>query len=142
MDELQPFKVEVAWLRRYAEILESRHRGLLSFRWDLAPETLATLTPRLLLQPLVENAVKHGALRRREGGSVLIRSESLGGGIVRLVVEDNGPGFGSDSAERLGITLVRRRLGLMCPGGSLHIEPIDPGTRAVVEIQQAMEGCA
>jgi signal transduction histidine kinase len=138
-DEPQPFGVEAAWLRRYAEILEVRHRGFLTFRWELADETLATPVPRLLLQPLVENAVKHGALRRREGGTVLVRSERLASGAVRFTVEDDGPGLGApgvgpEAGTGLGIDLVRRRLALACPGGNLRYEPIPVGTRAVVEL--------
>lgn len=149
-DEAQPFGVEAAWLRRYAEILEVRHRGFLAFRWELADATLATPVPRLLLQPLVENAVKHGALRRREGGTVLVRSEVLPGGAVRFTVEDDGPGMAPErtgpeaepgARPGLGIGLVRRRLALACPGGSLRYEPVPVGTRAVVELP-AVEGGA
>lgn len=133
-DELQPFEVEAAWLRRYAEILEVRHRGSLAFRWELAEETLAVPVPRLLVQPLVENAVTHGALRRRGGGTVLVRSEILAGGAVRFTVEDDGPGMGPDRPGGQGLDLVRRRLALLCPGGCLRHEPAAAGTRAVVEL--------
>jgi signal transduction histidine kinase len=138
-DELQPFRVEVAWLQRYAEILESRHRGALSFQWELAEQTLSVLTPRLLLQPLVENAIKHGALRKRSGGSVLLRSELLPEGWVRFSIEDDGPGTGPHPTERLGLGLVRRRLALLCPGASLRFERKEFGTRAVVQIPKPSE---
>jgi signal transduction histidine kinase len=141
-DELRPFAAEVAWLRRYAEILETRHRGLLSFHWELAQESLAARVPRLLLQPLVENAVKHGALRRREGGSVLVRSEALRGGTIRFVIEDDGPGLGPEPSDGLGISLVRRRLALMCPGSTIRFVPLDAGTRVVVEIPRPPEAGA
>jgi signal transduction histidine kinase len=138
-DELQPFKTEVAWLRRYTEILESRHRARLSFRWEVAQESLAVLTPRLLLQPLVENAVKHGALCQRNGGSVLIKSELSSHGEVRFIVQDDGPGFAPDGREGLGISLVRRRLELLCRGSSLRYEPVEVGTRVVVELRGQAE---
>jgi len=141
-EELQPFGVEVAWLRRYASILEARHRGFLAFRWGLEEATLAVHAPRLLLQPLVENAVKHGALRKRDGGSVLVRSETLDGGRVRFVVEDDGPGLGPNCQAGLGLSLVRRRLALLCPGGSLRFEPLEAGTRVVVELPNPGEGHA
>jgi signal transduction histidine kinase len=139
-DEPQPFGAEAAWLRRYAEILEVRHRGFLRFRWELAAETLATPVPRLLLQPLVENAVKHGALRRREGGTVLVRSEVPPAGGVRFTVEDDGPGMGPARADGLGIGLVRRRLALASPGGSLRYDAVPVGTRAVVELPAPARG--
>ncbi len=66
-DELRPLDEEVAWLQRYAEILESRHLSMLKFEWDVAAEARDVLVPRLLLQPLVENAVKHGRWRDRAG---------------------------------------------------------------------------
>jgi hypothetical protein len=140
-EELRPFAAEVAWLRRYAEILEIRHRGLLSLRWELAEETLTVLVPRLLLQPLIENAVNHGVLRRRHGGSVMVRSEVVTGRGSRFVIEDNGPGFGGELVEGLGIDLVRRRLAMLCPGSSLRFEPTDTGTRATVEILRSPGGC-
>jgi sensor histidine kinase YesM len=52
VDEMQTLEREVAWLRRYAEILEMRHRGSLRFQWEIAPETRALWVPRQLLQPL------------------------------------------------------------------------------------------
>src|SRR5262249_32313742 len=59
--ELQRLDKQIAWLRRYAQILEARHHGVLSFRWDVAADVQQAMLPRMLLQPLVENAVKHGA---------------------------------------------------------------------------------
>ena len=58
-DEMQTLDEQVRWLRRYAEILEARHPGHLIFKWQIAEESRSVLLPRLLLQPLVENAVKH-----------------------------------------------------------------------------------
>ncbi len=141
-DELQPFETELAWLRRYTEILESRHRSRLSVRWEIARETLAVHAPRLLLQPLVENAIKHGALCRREGGWILVKSELLSDGMVRFIVQDDGPGLAPNWREGLGISLVRRRLELLCPGSSLRYEAVEVGTRVVVELRAQAEGRA
>lgn len=135
-EELRPFEADLAWLKRYAEVLEARYGELLAFRWEVAPEALSVRLPRLLLQPLVENAVEHGALRRRQGGSVLVSAE-VSGGAARFIVEDDGPGFAAGSEEGLGIRLVRRRLALTSPSASLRFEPLDPGTRAVVEVEEA-----
>ncbi|MBI5489439.1 MAG: histidine kinase [Deltaproteobacteria bacterium] len=138
-DEPRPFAEDLAWLRRYAEVLEMRHRGRLAFRWEIPPATLEVPVPRLLLQPLVENAAQHGVLRRREGGTVRIAAEAAGGG-VRFVVEDDGPGMGPEVREGLGIGLVRRRLALTRPEGMLVLASSERGTRAVVELPSAEEG--
>ena len=135
-DELQPLEDEVAWLRRYAEILESRHAGTLSFVWEIEPSANRALVPRLLLQPLVENAVKHGALRRRNGGVVTVRAVVDETRRVICTVEDNGPGL-PDAEPRqgaFGLRSVRRRLELKFPDAMLRIESSTAGTRCIVEL--------
>ena len=144
--ELQSLGAEVCWLRRYAEILEARHVGIVRFQWDIAPEAHAVLVPRLLLQPLVENAVKHGALAREDGedrGLVrvcahVVRDEDASKSKRRLVctVEDTGPGM-NGSAPRpggFGLQSVRRRLELRNDGARLRIESSSHGTKAIVEL--------
>jgi signal transduction histidine kinase len=138
-DEMQTLEAEVSWLRRYAEILETRHRGALTFRWDIDDETRAVKVPRLLLQPLLENAVKHGALRRRGGGEVIVttRIDQANEARVRCVVEDNGPGPGERGARpgAMGIQLVTRRLALKYAGtASFRLEAAGGRTRSIVEI--------
>jgi LytS/YehU family sensor histidine kinase len=94
------------------------------------------LVPRLLLQPLVENAVKHGALRRRGGGIVTVRAAM--GEARRLIctVEDNGPGL-PDAEPRqgaFGLRSVRRRLELKFPDAQLRMESSESGTRSIVDL--------
>ena len=140
-DEMQPLEDEIAWLRRYADILVSRHAGTLEFEWEIDREASRALVPRLLLQPLVENAVKHGALRRRQGGRVVVRASFSNGSDegdrrVVCVVEDNGPGM-PDGAPRqgaFGLHSVRRRLALRFPDAKLSIESSQDGTRSVVDL--------
>ncbi|HVU03198.1 MAG TPA: histidine kinase [Polyangiaceae bacterium] len=140
-EELQTLHEEVSWLKRYAEILESRHSGQLRFRWEISGDAGEVLLPRLLLQPLVENAVKHGALRRSSGGEVVVRARLTppdGGGPARVVctVEDNGPGV-ADEAPRsgaFGLRSVRRRLELRYRDASLRLESSSSGTRSIVDL--------
>jgi signal transduction histidine kinase len=126
---------ELDWLRRYAEILEARHRATLSFEWDEEPRTRPTVVPRLLLQPLLENAVTHGALARAGGGRVTVRTRALPSGGTRIEIADNGPGLDPDrpSAEGLGLTLVRRRIELEAHG-TFRLESSVEGVCAVVEL--------
>lgn len=141
-DEMQTLDEEIAWLRRYADILESRHAGSLRFQWEIESLAENVLLPRLLLQPLVENAVKHGALRRRGGGgTVLIRAvvtPADGGAAARLVctIEDNGPGIPKTPPRSgaFGLHAVRRRLALKYADACMRFESSADGTRSIVEL--------
>jgi LytS/YehU family sensor histidine kinase len=138
--DLRPFADDVAWLRRYAEILEVRHQGALTFEWDLAPETMDVLVPRLLLQPLLENAVKHGALASRgDVGRVAVRS-AVGDAATTFVVADNGPGLRSDNREGLGLSIVRRRLERALPGATLKLAATATGAEATITIPRRIDG--
>jgi signal transduction histidine kinase len=138
--EMQTLGDQISWLRRYAEILEARHAGHLVFRWDIASETERVLLPRLLLQPLVENAVKHGALRRGGDGKVTVRAkEVVDTPSPRMIctVEDNGPGMPSAETRSgaFGLHAVRRRLALKYSGRAhLLMESTPEGTRSIVEV--------
>jgi two-component sensor histidine kinase len=138
-EEMQTLDQEVTWLRRYAEILESRHGEAVRFDWDIARDAGGVLLPRLLLQPLVENAVQHGALCRRGGGRVSVHAElshSGAGLTLRCTVADNGPGVATSEPRQgaVGLHVVRRRLELRCPGSALRLRSTSEGTLAIVEI--------
>jgi signal transduction histidine kinase len=143
--DVEPLEQQIGWLRRYASILEARHRGALAFDWDVAPASAQMTLPRLLLQPLVENAVKHGALRRADrAGRVVVRASSDADGALICVVEDNGPGV-PDAEVRdgaFGLHAVRRRLELEAPGATLRLESSSEGTRSVVRIPPPSYGGA
>ncbi len=135
--EMQTLDEQVEWLRRYAQILEERHAGHLAFHWEVGGATRRALLPRLLLQPLIENAVKHGALMRAGGGKITVRTELIDGPKLICTVEDNGPGV-PDKATRpgaFGLVSVRRRLALRYSGeATLRLESSPAGTRSVVEL--------
>ena len=138
--KLERLDGQIAWLRRYAQILETRHHGTLSFRWEISQDCEHVTLPRLLLQPLVENAVNHGALRRDDGaGQVVVRASRRDDGALVCVVEDNGPGMpaGEVRAGAFGLEAVRRRLALEAPSGLLRLESSSRGTRSIVEIGSA-----
>jgi signal transduction histidine kinase len=134
--EMETLDAQIEWLRRYAQILETRHDGQLAFHWEIGDGTPSALLPRLLLQPLVENAVKHGALMRAGGGEITVRTQLDGSRLV-CTVEDNGPGV-PKSATRpgaFGLVSVRRRLALRyADAGSLRLESSPAGTRSIVEL--------
>ncbi|MET0594769.1 MAG: histidine kinase [Polyangiaceae bacterium] len=146
-EEMQPLEDEVAWLRRYAEILESRHDGNLSFHWEIEERARDVLLPRFLLQPLVENAVKHGALQRLKGGTVrvhatIVQRERRAAPRLVCVVEDNGPGMTAQPprAGAIGLKSVRRRLELKYADAALRCETSAEGTRWIVDLPSTGRG--
>ena len=110
--EIIPLSEELALARSYLEVEQVRFGARLQFTEDIQESCQDCAVPVLLLQPLVENAVKHGIAGLVEGGAVRLSVERLGGS-VHVAVEN---GFDADAptANRLGMGLphVRRRLEL------------------------------
>jgi two-component system, LytTR family, sensor kinase len=106
-----PLRQELDFLGRYLEIEQTRFRGRLSTRIDAAPETLDALVPTLILQPLVENAVKHGITRCSKPGLIEISAQREDG-FIELRVRDNGPGLISSEGvgNGVGLTNTKARL--------------------------------
>jgi two-component system sensor histidine kinase YesM len=84
---------EIDIVRHYIGITNIRFRNRFVFSFDIAPEIYRCYMCRMMLQPLVENAVRHGVSRRDEGGTVEIAG-NMENGVVHFAVIDNGPGFG------------------------------------------------
>jgi two-component system LytT family sensor kinase len=106
-----PFKKELEFLQRYLDIEQTRFQDRLKIEMVIEPETLDGLVPSMILQPLVENSVRHGVAPRPEGGCIKIkawRDDSL----LRLEVEDDGPGLSAARPfkERVGLTNTRARV--------------------------------
>lgn len=101
--------------RKYLALYKHRYDYTYDVEWILQPESLSCLLPKLTLQPLVENALRHGIFMRdqKEGGKLTIRS-SVEDGHLMLIVQDNGPGLkgGMDEKKGFGLENVRRRLDL------------------------------
>jgi two-component system LytT family sensor kinase len=99
---------ELEFLRCYLDIELIRFQDRLRVKFEIASGTLDALTPNLILQPLVENAIRHGIAPRMEPGCVTIRSE-LQGNRLRIEVRDDGPGFASNTPG-IGLSNTRARL--------------------------------
>jgi two-component system LytT family sensor kinase len=103
---------ELEFINCYIEIEKVRFEERLKVRIDVAPETLDAHVPHLLLQPLVDNAIKHGISRLVAGGEIRI-SAKLDGADLNLEVRDNGPVFrdpGRSPSGGLGLRITRERL--------------------------------
>ncbi len=131
-----PFDKEMEHVRKYLSLEKYRFPDEFSVSY-VTPVTDFSL-PALTIQPLVENAVRHGVVPRGEDGIILISTrESVDHYIVTIT--DNGPGFDPDvrqeeSPDHIGIRNVRERLQRLC-GGDLEIHStIGYGTEAIIRI--------
>ena len=130
-----PFSEEYRHIQTYLSLEQIRFRGKLDVVYDV--DVTDFKVPPLTVEPLVENAVKHGVTKKRGGGVVTI-STSRTDGVVQIAVADTGVGFDPDNymedgKPHVGIRNVRDRLKSMV-GGSLSISSSENGTVAVVTI--------
>jgi LytS/YehU family sensor histidine kinase len=108
-----PLGEELAFVQRYLAIEQVRFQDRLQIEVDAAPGTSDALVPTLILQPLVENAIRHGISRRVQAGTLTIRARRTDDFLI-LQVEDDGPGLASDATPQpgtgLGLRNTRARL--------------------------------
>jgi sensor histidine kinase YesM len=126
---------EMEMIKAYLNIQKIRMDERLNFNIDV-PENLRQLSfPPMLLQPLVENAIKHGLEPKVDGGKILIAATEENN-IVRIEVADTGLGFSDFNKSGVGIANVRERLALLFgEKGRLLIEENKPqGVRTIIEV--------
>jgi len=126
---------EVEYLQRYIDIQKIRFGDRLRVSIDIPDELLAMQVPSLLLQPLVENAIKHGVSKRRSGGEVRVAGMSRDGAL-RLTVYNDGPWEQEDMAlapRRVGLGNLRTRLKILHGDRSnLLLQPAEEGGVEVI----------
>jgi two-component system, LytTR family, sensor kinase len=112
---------ELEFLQKYLEIEQTRFQDRLSVRFDIDPDTLDAEVPRLVLQPLVENAIKHGLAPQPGSGTVQIAAQHRGD-TLWIEVSDNGVGLSAGARARLrsGVGLTNTRDRLECLYGAAH----------------------
>ena len=137
--ELIPIKKELEHTKIYADIEMIRFKNV-RVEYDIKDESFCV--PALTVQPLVENAIKHGVRIRKEG-VVTVRTKKTDNG-HEVVISDNGCGFdttqqlGTDKTH-IGIRNVEERVRIMC-GGSVSIESrLDEGTTVTIRIPEKSE---
>jgi two-component system LytT family sensor kinase len=130
-----PLAEELAFLGHYLEIQKIRFGDQLEVMIEVAPEVRYASVPSLFLQPLVENAIRHGISRRASGGVVTVTARKVGDNLS-IVVADDGVGLPvSWSLERstgLGLSVTRERLaGLYSGNHSFVVHRRNEGGTAV-----------
>jgi signal transduction histidine kinase len=120
---LVPLERELDWLRDYAAMMTERFRGQLSFELKVAPGLEGVEVPRLLLQPLVENALRHGLPDGRGNLTVDVARQ---GPRLLYTISDDGAGIDDGRMKPgTGLSNVARRLELLFPGA--HTFALAPG---------------
>ena len=126
---------EVEYLQRYIDIQKIRFGDRLRESIDIPDELLAMQVPSLLLQPLVENAIKHGISKRRSGGEIRVAGMSRDGAL-RLTVYNDGPWEQEDmvlAPHRVGLGNLRTRLKILHGDRSnLSLQPAEGGGVEVI----------
>jgi len=132
-----PLDQELAFLRGYLDLQSVRFGSLLAISWHVSPEARDGLVPPLILQPLVENAVRH-AVSTTGRSSIVVRARRMNG-TLELAVEDDGPGLPEHwdlaRAAGSGLRLTLERLQHAGRGGTLTLRSGSPrGTVASISL--------
>ena len=122
---------ELEFLQLYLEIEQARFEERLKVHFTIDPAALEALVPNMILQPLVENAIRHGIANKVENGEVTISAKKRGGDLL-LKVADNGVGLSPSGVlsikQGVGLASTKGRLErLYGVGQALHLEAPDTG---------------
>ena len=135
--KLIPFEDELMHIETYISLEKLRFDDRINVIYDL--KTTDFSVPVLSIQPIVENAIKHGILKKVEGGTLKISTYEAEDSYV-IVIEDNGVGFNNDDVKKeenhYGIDNIKYRIKNMC-NGSLDIKSvINKGTIATITLKK------
>jgi two-component system, LytTR family, sensor kinase len=116
-----PLAEEMAFLDHYVAIQKIRFGSSLRIETHIAPEVKFALVPCLIVQPLVENAIRHGVSRRTSGGAVTVTAERSGEQVEIRVIDDGvglPAGWTLENSTGLGLSVTRERIAGLHPNGS------------------------
>lgn len=125
---------ELDLLQLYLSIEQIRFGNRLTVKLNIAPDALEARVPNLVLQPLVENAIKHGIEPRSRPGYIELKANRHGDSLD-LVVSDNGAGVGGNGAIKEGVGLSNTRARLRELYGVAHRFELLPGQAGGVRIE-------
>ena len=114
-----PLRQELQALERYLEIEQIRFQDRLTVQLRIEPETLEARVPNLILQPIVENSIRHGIAPTSDAGKIEIRAARQNGHL-ELSVRDDGPGMADGQMNKEGIGLANTRSRLQQLYGDAH----------------------
>jgi LytS/YehU family sensor histidine kinase len=130
-----PLSEEIALARRYLAVERVRFGDRLGFTEDLDPAAADSLVPPLLLQPLVENAVKHGIAGRIDGGTLTLVTKRFGDRVSIVVENPAGDDAPPAAGTGLGLVNVARRVSASWgDAGRFSARRVDATFRAEIEL--------
>jgi two-component system, sensor histidine kinase YesM len=153
-DAVVPLASEIEYVKAYLDLQEQRFGEQLKIRFDLEPDVMQALLPKMTLQPIVENYFKHGFHGVSASKELVIACTAASEGRLRIEVQDNGSGIPPDkldtlrqqlsrphpanagSNENIGLMNVHSRLQLFYNEvAKLKLEPVEPhGLRVILDI--------
>lgn len=130
-----PLAEEMEFLDAYLRIQRVRFGERLRTRMEITPEAGRAYVPNLVLQPLVENAIRHGISGEKEGGCIAVKAE-VAGELLRIQVRDDGAGLPEERAlqEGVGLRNIRARLAQLYPQAHTCVLRAAQGGGTVAEI--------
>lgn len=141
--ELISLKEEIKYVKSYIKIEQARFGEKIKIKYDI-DDSINVNIPMIIIQPLVENAVKHGLQNTDNEILILVKAYKVGR-IVKIVIEDNGCGIDKDiidkiyndnmDSNKVGLLNVHQRL-LLLYGKGLTIERLTKGTRIEISIDE------
>ncbi|SCZ81687.1 sensor histidine kinase [Acidaminobacter hydrogenoformans] len=147
-DRLVSISREIQQVKAYVDIERARFGDKLNVEY-IIDDTLELSIPSLIIQPLVENAVRHGIMKGSGRGRILLKIQRAGEGMAKITVEDDGVGIdpvivehianGTLPNHHIGLSNVQNRLRLIY-GTGLSIERLENGTRISFEVPSLSKG--
>ena len=130
---------QVQLSRSYLSIMQARMKERLTVNFDIPDSLEHAPFPPMMLQTLIENAIKHGLEPKIEGGRIDV-SARLDGGVMQVNVRDNGAGFNPRADDGVGLANIRERLRLLYDNrAELLIEaPLDGGAIAAIRVPYSL----
>ena len=130
------FNQELEHVKHYIALEQVRFGDRIKVIYDIQSESF--FLPTLTLQPIVENAVRHGICKRKEGGTITVTSRDTSTSHV-ITVADNGVGFDpkkreEDGRSHVGINNVKERLSILCNGELQVCSKAGKGTTVTIVI--------
>lgn len=120
-----PLAEEMSFLDHYVAIQKIRFGGQLKIETQISPDVKYASVPCLFVQPLVENAIRHGISQRSSGGTVIILAQQSDNRLDIRILDDGvglPPGWTLETSTGLGLSVTRERIAGLYPDGASHFD--------------------